>query len=128
MLNKDKAVLIKALRKLNTEELTHVVYHFDEDGVEKLCECLFNTIHTDLKLPKNKQKKIRSAFANQKSTKNLHLLINKRNKKSKGKNGVGKIKRKRLFSMKKKALLQEGEGLGLILGAIAPLIAKLFTG
>ncbi len=111
MLNKDKALLINALKKLNTAELTHVVKHIDSDGIESLCECVFNTIYTDLKITQNKRRKIKSRLNNDNSKKNLSIITKKRNN----------------ISKKRAALLQEGEGLGLILSAIAPLITSLFT-
>lgn len=112
MLNKDKALLISALKKLNTSELTHVIKHIDSAGIENICECVFNTIYTDLKLSKSKKRKIKSKLNNEKSKRNIDIITKKRNNTLK----------------KRAALLQEGEGLGLILSAIAPLITSLFTG
>lgn len=111
MLNKDKALLISALKKLNTSELTHVIKHIDSEGIEHICECVFNTIYTDLKIPKHKKNKIKRKLNNEKSKHNLSVITKKRNNTFK----------------KRAALLQEGEGLGLILSAIAPLITSLFT-
>jgi hypothetical protein len=111
MLNKENALLISALKKLDTNELTHIIKHIDSKGIEHLCECVFNTIYTDLKLPKNKRRKIKNKFNNDKSRKNINIITKKQSN----------------ILKKRAALLQEGEGLGLILSAIAPLITSLFT-
>lgn len=111
MLNKEKAVLIRCLKKLDNKEFTHLIKHIDPSGIEHICECVYNAIYTDLKLPASKRRKIKAKFNNETSRKNLNLITKKRIN----------IKRKRA------ALQQEGEGIGLILSAIAPLIASLFS-
>lgn len=111
MLDSDKAKLIKGLKKLDTTELTHFIKHLDKNGIEHLCECMYNTIYTNLNLPKNKRRKIKAALNNDRSRKNLGIITKKRSS----------------IAKKRAALSQEGEGLGLILSAIAPLIASLFT-
>ncbi len=111
MLNKDKALLISALKKLSNNELSHIIKHIDSAGIEHISECVFNTIYTDLKLSKRKKQKIKAKFNNETSRKNIGIITNKRNN----------------IIKKRAALLQEGEGLGLILSAIAPLITSLFT-
>lgn len=112
VLDKHVAILIRGLKKLDKEELTHIITYFDKKGIHKLCECVWNTIYTNLKLPKSKKNKIKAVLNNNRSKKNLAIILKKSGNKLK----------------KKAAILQEGEGLGLILSAIAPLIASLFTG
>jgi len=63
-----------------------------------------------LHLPKRKKTKLKSRFGAATSRKNLDIITNK----------------KRSITKKKKALLQEGEGVGLVVATLAPLIAKLF--
>lgn len=112
MLNKEKVGLIKALKKLDKNGLTHVISHFDKEGIDKVCECVFNTIFTDLKISKRRRRKIKSVLNNDKSKNNIKII-------TKGRGN---------YLKRKAAILQEGEGIGLILSALAPLVTSLFTG
>ena len=111
MLSKNKVNLFKSLSSLNGDNLTHVLKHIDANGVESVCECVFNTIYTDLKLSNRNRNKIRNTFKNNKSLRNLKVITDK------SKN----------IQKKRKALLQEGKGIGLILATVAPLLASLFS-
>lgn len=111
MLSKDKVQLFNALSKLNTENLTHILKHIDPKGVESVCECVFNTIYTDLRLSKKKRNHIKKLFGDKKALRNLKVITTK-NKNS---------------DKKRKALIQEGRGIGLILATVAPLLASLFS-
>lgn len=107
-----KARMVKALKKLSTEELLELIEFLDKNGITFLCEAIYNILHTDYNLPKSKQRKIKTALNNEKSRKNIKIIT----------------KRGASIAKKRAALLQEGEGIGLILSALAPLIAGLFTG
>ncbi len=73
MLTKDKVNLFNALSKLNGEKLTHVLKHIDSKGIESVCECVFNTIYTDMKLSGKKKKKYQKRIFGKKiSTKFKH--------------------------------------------------------
>jgi len=111
MLTKDKIKLFQSLSKLNSDGLTHVLKHIDSNGVESLCECVFNTIYTDLNLPKRKRYNIRQHFKRPGAVRNLKIITNKDKNTEK----------------KRRALIQEGKGIFTILAAVAPLLASLFT-
>lgn len=110
MLSKNKFKLLDALSGVKKDKLVHILKHIDEKGVESICECVFNTIYTDLKLSNPKRKSIKNTFSNKKKRRNLNIITN----------------RDIDFKKKKRALLQEGQGIGLILATVAPLLAQLF--
>ena len=111
MLSKQKIQLFDALKDVKKEKLVHVLKHIDEKGIEHICECVFNTIFTDLNLPKPKRSSIRQKFKTKSGLRNLNIITNKNKD----------------FNRKKKAILQEGQGIGLILATVAPLLAQLFA-
>ncbi len=111
MLTKDKINLFKALSTLNSENLTHILKHIDSKGVESVCECVFNTIYTDMRLSGRKRNNIKTVFKDRKARRNLHIITTKLKPSDK----------------KKRALIQEGRGIGLILATVAPLLASLFS-
>lgn len=111
MLTKDKIKLFTALSKLNSENFTHILKHIDSKGVESICECVFNTIYTNMRLSGRKRNNIKTIFKEKKARRNLGIITNK------SKNS----------ERKRKALIQEGKGIGLILATVAPLLASLFS-
>jgi hypothetical protein len=111
MLSKNKVCLYNALSRLNTNELSHIIKHIDSNGIESLCECVFNTIYTDLKLSKRNKNKIKKNFIEKKSLRNLKTITDK----------------SKDISKKRKALLQEGKGIGLILSSVVPILASLIS-
>lgn len=111
MLSKDKIKLFNALSKLNSDNFTHILKHIDSNGVESICECVFNTIYTDLKIPKRRKSNIRKIFRNPNAIRNLKIITNKNKNTEK----------------KRKALIQEGRGIFTILATVAPLLASLFS-
>lgn len=111
MLTKKTGDLICSLSKLDINKLKHIIQCLDDDSIECLCESVFNTIFTKLGISASKRNKIKSKLDNPTSRRNIKIITRKRSN----------IKKKRL------ALQQEGEGLGLILSTLAPIIASLFT-
>lgn len=111
MLSHDKVNFFRALSRLKDDDLTHVVKHIDSKGIESICECVFNTIYNDLNVPKSKRKKIKGRFLDKKNLRNLKIITDK----------------KRDTLKKKKAILQEGKGIGLILSTVAPILASLIS-
>ena len=77
--------------------------------ITEKCECVYNVIHTDLSLSPSVKKKLRSHLKNKCSGKNLKIITQK----------------KTPVSKRRKALSQEGNGIGLILGTVIPYLAKL---
>lgn len=102
--------LLSALKKISRTEREKIVPYLKDEAVEFICECFHNVIYTDLKL-KNKK----SLGRKLKSSCSIHRLkvISSKN---------------RPLSVKRKALKQEGAGLGLILSAAIPFLMNLFGG
>jgi hypothetical protein len=104
-----KFKLYKALSKLKPDVLSEVLEHLNDNSIDDVCECVFNVIKTDLKLPANTKRKLRKKLQQKCSKRNLSLIMSK----------------KVAVSKRKKALSQEGAGIGLILGTVIPLLANL---
>lgn len=102
--------LYESLKKLPKEALKHVIEHLDDDSIDAICECVYNVVHTNLNMSKKKKSTLK---------KNLHAHCCLKNLK--------RISNSKLsVSKRRKALMQEGQGIGLILSAIVPLLTKLF--
>jgi len=65
-LSKSKYQFYDALKEIPKEKVVHVLKHIDEKGIESICECVFNTIYTDLELSRPKQNVLRRAFSKKK--------------------------------------------------------------
>ena len=100
--------LIKVLKKLKSEERSHIVPYLKPDVVEFLCECVHNVLYTDIGI-KNKSK-IKKKLKSQCSVHRLKIIANKT----------------KPFEAKVNALKQEGAGIGLILSAALPFLMNLF--
>jgi hypothetical protein len=104
-----KYKLYKALSKMKPDVLGDVLGHLSDNSVDDVCECVYNVIKTDLKLPSKTKKQLRRKLLQRCSQKNLSIITSK---------NVPVSKRKH-------ALSQEGSGIGLILGTVVPLLAQL---
>lgn len=98
------------LKKIPKKSYKHIVQHLDDDSIDLICECVYNVLYNDLKLTKLKKQKLKDKLHEHCCLKNLKVIANS----------------KVSVSKRKKALLQEGEGIGLILSAILPFLTKLF--
>jgi hypothetical protein len=107
-----KANLFFALNKLPKNYHQHIIQHLDDDSIDAICECVYNVIYTDISLLPTRTKKTLA--------KNLHKHCCVKNLRTIATSSISVSKRR-------KALQQEGTGIGLILSTIVPLIAKLFT-
>lgn len=109
--NKDLP-LIKVLSKLKAEDITPLLDVLPNEATEIICECVYNVLHTDIKLSAKKKSHLKNFI---KSNCNAHRLE--------------KIAKKSVpISKRKKALKQEGKGLPLLLGAAIPFLMDLFMG
>jgi hypothetical protein len=99
----------KSLSKLKPAELSHVISHLDDSGVDSLCECVYNIIYTDLKLDKPKKSKLRKHLRQHCCLKNIKIITNKHH---------STIRRR-------KALQQEGRGISLLLSTLTPILTSL---
>jgi len=111
MLDKSTAALYTSLSKLKPPDLQHLINHVDEGCINKICEGVYNIIHTDLGLSKKKKNNLRKQLKNSKTLKNLKLLT----------------KKKTNISRKRKALIQEGQGVHSILSALAPIVLPVLV-
>jgi hypothetical protein len=105
---KDKQKLYECIVKVPDYLRQHIIKHLDDEGINTICECLYNVIFTDLKLSKKKKlllKKHIKNFPNIKQLTNANVSVSKR----------------------RYALTQQGSGIGLILSTVLPLLASLFT-
>jgi hypothetical protein len=113
---KKKIELYKSLQKVKPDVLSEIIQHLDDNSVDDLCECVYNVIHTDLSLSPKVKQRLRKQLKTKCSNKNLRTIISK----------------KIPVSKRRKALSQEGAGLGVILATVVPYIAKFlydkFTG
>jgi hypothetical protein len=104
--------LINVLSKMKPEDFQTILDVLPDEATEIICECVFNVLNTDIKLPPKKKSHLRKFI---KSNCSIHRL--------------SKISKKSIpISKRKKALKQEGKGLPLILGAAIPFLMDLFMG
>jgi len=106
---KRKYKLYHALSKMQPKVLGDVLEHLSDNSIDDVCECVYNVIKTDLKLPAKSKNKLKRKLLQTCSKKNLSVITSKNVPVSK----------------RKKALSQEGAGIGLILGTVVPLLAQL---
>lgn len=105
---KQKYSLYECLIKIPDNLRRHIIKHLDDDGINSICECIYNVIFTDLKLSKKKKNLLRKhikKFPKIKQLTNANVSVSKR----------------------RKALAQYGSGLPLILSAVLPILTSLFT-
>ena len=103
--------LLNVLRKLDAKDVSNVMDFLTDDAIDHVCECVYNVLHTDLSLSRPKKTRLKNFI---KSNCSVHRLK--------------KISKKTLpVSKRRKALKQEGKGLGMILASVIPFLANLFT-
>ena len=102
--------LIKIVSRLKPEERSLIIPYLKTEAVEFLCECVHNVLYTDIGI-KNKNK-VKNKLKNQCSVHRLKTIVSK----------------SKSISARKKALSQEGKGLGLILSTALPFLINLFSG
>lgn len=104
----DKYKLYECVSKVPKHLRSHMLKHLDDDSIDSICECLFNVVFTDLSLSKPKKKMLRHQI--KKNIPDIDLLTT----------------RSMSVSKRRQALAQQGNGIGLLLSAILPFLAKLF--
>jgi hypothetical protein len=110
--NKKKLVpLIDTLHRLKHKDLIHVLKHLKKDEIDLICECVYNVIKTPLKLSKQKKCNLKRYLKKHCCIKRLETISNK----------------KVNFERRRKALQQEGKGLGMILATALPFLVNLFS-
>jgi len=99
---------IKTMSKLRKNDLTNVLSHLDDDGVNMLCECIYNCISGN-KLSTQKQKKLKRAL---RGKKHLYRYLSKKGNS---------------LRVKRKLLPQIGGALPLILTTVLPVVVDLIS-
>jgi hypothetical protein len=106
---KEKLKLYTSLHKLKPDVLKEVIQHLDDNSIDNICECVYNVIHTDLSLSNKAKQRLRVQLKKRCSKYNLRTITSK----------------KIPVSKRRKALSQEGTGIGIILATVVPYLAKL---
>ena len=111
----DKSLLdlLKICKKLKPDQLESVFDSISDTTVDKLCECVYNVIHSEhvcAKLPKGKITKLKKHINSNCDVKNIKRISD----------------RKVSISKRRKLMKQEGKGLGLILSSVIPFLTSLF--
>lgn len=101
--------LYKSLKKLKPDEFNHVIDHLDNNSIDSICECVYNILFVDWNLPKSKRKHLKHSIHKHCCIKRLKRISNKSIP----------------IESRRKALRQEGKGLGFILSAAIPLLTNL---
>jgi len=109
--NKKIVPLIDTLHRLNPKDLTHVLRHLKKDEIDMICECVYNVINTPLNLSKQKKCNLKRYLKKHCCKRRLQTITNKRV----------------YFEKRRKALQQEGKGLGMILATALPFLFNLFA-
>lgn len=103
--------LLRIVKKLKINEREQLIGYLNDNGIDALSECVYNIVcDGSNKLSKGALRKLKRGLVNNKQ--NLRVI------------GDKSISMKR----RKKALLQEGGSLGLILSAAIPLLTSLISG
>lgn len=105
----EKYNLYKALKSVKPDVLGEIIQHLDNNSVHALCECVYNVLHTDMSLSTKTKQMLRKKLKRHCNEKNLKSITSK---------NVS-------LSKRKKALQQEGTGIGLILSTVVPFLANL---
>lgn len=104
--------LIQNLRKIPGNNLSFIIENLSDHSIDNICECVYNIIHTDLKLSKRKKNQLKKCIKENCSIPRLKKISNK----------------KIAISKRRKALSMEGKGLGLLLSAAIPFLTNLIFG
>ena len=109
MSQSEKLELLKLLTSLRAKNRCKVLKLLDDNSVNFICECVFNVCFTDLKLSRNKRKKLKSKLKSQEKV--LRYLARKDNS----------VKNRR------KKLVQSGGYIGTLLSIAIPVLTSIFS-
>ncbi len=111
--HKEKFIpLLKILKNMKGQDSINILDFLSDEAVENVCECVYNSIHTDLQLAKKKKLKLKTFLKHNCSVHNLKKIVSK----------------KVPLSKRRKYLKMEGKGLPMILAAALPFLINLITG
>ena len=101
--------LFKRLRAAKSRSIARLLSKMTSSQVHAVCECIYNTLHTNLGVSPKKMGKLKKTLAKNRSV--YRYLADKRNPVSK----------------KRALMVQHGSGIGMLLGAIIPALVSLFA-
>ena len=104
--------LLNVLTKLKHNEISDIIDFLNDDAIENICECVYNVINTDLKIPNKKRNKLNYFIKTNCSVHRIKKISSKK---------------ENIFK-RRKALKQEGKGLPMLLATAIPFLIDLFTG
>ena len=101
--------LLKAFSKMDGKDVGNTVDLLSDEGVDGICECVYNVIFTDLKLSPRKKSQLKRHIKNKCCIKKIRTIIDKSQP----------VSKRRLL------LKQEGSGLPLLLMTAVPFLVDL---
>jgi len=104
--------LVTSLKKIPKNLLPNIIRHLSDHSIDGVCECIYNVIHTDLKLNPRKKNQLKKCLREKCSKSRIKKIMNKNTP----------------ISKRRKALSMEGQGLGLLLSAAIPFLSNLIFG
>ena len=111
MIDRNFLPLLKLCQRLKPGEFESLVDHLSDKSIDNICECVFNVVNTDLKLPKRKCATLKRHIKTKCNVKRIKLIGNKKSSVSK----------------RRSAIKQEGRGIPLILASVIPFLTSLFA-
>lgn len=111
MIERNFIPFLKLCQRLKANDFESLVDHLSDKSIDSICECVFNVVNTDLKLPRHKCTRLKRHIKTRCNVKRIKLIGNK----------------KQSVSKRRSAIKQEGKGLGLILASVIPFLTSLFA-
>jgi len=111
MISRNFVQFLQICQRLKGNEFEALIDHLNDQSIDNICECVFNVINTDLKIPKHKRAKLRHHIKTKCNVNRIKFIGNK----------------KKSLSKRRSAIKQEGKGLGMILASVIPFLTSLFA-
>lgn len=111
MIDRKFLQLLQLCQRLKANEFEALIDHLSDQSIDNICECVFNVINTDLKIPKQKCARLRHHIKTKCNVRRIKMIANKN----------------KSVSKRKLAIKQEGKGLGMILASVIPFLTSLFA-
>lgn len=109
MIDKSFLTMLKVIKSMKKGDFEKLVAFLNDQSIDHICECVFNIINTDLKMPKKKLTCLRRHVHRNCNPKRLQAISNK---------NTPILKRRMLIK-------QEGKGLPMLLASVIPFLADL---
>lgn len=106
---KKKLLLLSGLKRLKEDELKTILNYMNDSGIDELCECVYNLLYKNTNIKPKQFKKIISHIEKHRGR---YTTICKKNKN---------------FDKKRKLLIQDGKGIGMLIATAVPFIIDLIS-